>query len=177
MKFHCFSQTSKSFYPSVDRALLRYPIYLYWSTETVIQDSHPTTWESWGHTSPKLFTVQSDNLGTSHVPPFYSSFSISTGIARSVFTKRAINKLGDWTKQMLDPLEGAVLPTLLRDFPRDLLTSVFLLLLVPQDVFTCDKQGKNEVSLGNRFAGSLKPFEGCWSQWCHFWVSRLSGVN
>lgn len=82
---------------------------------------------------------------------------------------------------MLDPLvfakEGAVLQTLLRDFPSDLLTSVFLLLLMLHDVLTCDKQGKNEVSLGNRFAGSHKPFEGCWSQSCHFWVSKLSEVN
>lgn len=82
---------------------------------------------------------------------------------------------------MLDLLafakEGAVLHTLLRDFPSDLLTSVFLLLLVPQDVITCDKQGKNKVSLGNTFAGSLKPFEGCQSQWCRFWVSKLTEVN
>lgn len=82
---------------------------------------------------------------------------------------------------MLDPLafakEGAVSQTLLRDFPSDLLTSVFLLLLVLQDVLTCDKQGENEASLGSRFAGSHQPFESCWSQWCHFWVSKLSEIN
>lgn len=57
MNFHCLSQTSIASYPSVDRALLRHPIYLCWSTEIISQDSH-SAWESWGDIFPKLFTMQ-----------------------------------------------------------------------------------------------------------------------